>query len=117
MESGAPALLELRRYHFMVAGSTTPIVVRAVPLQSPTTGSQPGAPYWNAPASGVPGLAWLCRYQMPVDGSNTPIPAGLGAAAPLVFSSRLRVLLGEMGAPNKDGVAQTARSGRPSPLK
>src|SRR5207249_1116845 len=38
------------------AGETTPTVGTRSPFQSPTTGSQPRAPYAKAPASAAPGL-------------------------------------------------------------
>src|SRR5262245_9108655 len=43
-----------------------------VPAQSPTTGIQPGAPNWKAPASAPPPEFSLRRYHVAVDGSKTP---------------------------------------------
>ena len=45
---GGPCVRLLRRYQ-LPAGLTTPRDVSPVPLQSPTTGVQPGAPYWIGP--------------------------------------------------------------------
>src|ERR1700751_4647139 len=56
----------------MVVGSTTPTVVVPSPFQSPTTGIQPGAPYWNGGMAGAPGPSPAPRYQVAVDGSKTP---------------------------------------------
>src|SRR6516162_8506128 len=69
--SGAPALSSLRRYQVAVDGSNTPMPVffrkmsKGPPrtAQWPTTGTQPGAPYWKTPASGGPALSSLRRYQ------------------------------------------------------
>src|SRR5436309_2801030 len=68
--SGAPAELLFLRYQVLVLGSTTPMVVLPSPFQSPTTGSQPGPPYWNCPASGAPGVLLLRTYQVAVPGSK-----------------------------------------------
>src|SRR2546421_707842 len=43
-------------------------------LKSPTTGTQPGAPKANCPASGPPALFSFRRYQASVAGSTTPMP-------------------------------------------
>src|SRR5262245_23856126 len=69
---GAPALLLLRKYQVMVAGSTTPTVTRPSPSQSPTTGIQPTPPYWNCPPVGAPAELPFRRYHVPVAGSNWP---------------------------------------------
>ncbi len=82
---GAPALLLLRRYQVAggwpnsPTGSKTPTVVTPSPFQSPTTGTQSAAPYWNSGMSAVPGLLLLRRYQVAAGwpnrarGSKTPI--------------------------------------------
>src|SRR6516162_5869991 len=82
--SGAPALLLLRRYQVAgnwpnwPTGSNMPTVVTPAPFQSPTTGTQSGAPYWNSGMSGGPALLLLRRYQVPAGwpkrskGSKTP---------------------------------------------
>src|SRR5215472_16880790 len=70
--SGAPALLELRRYQVMVAESTAPTVAVPSPFQSPTTGAQPGAPNWKAGTSVAPGPLLPRRYQVAVAGSKAP---------------------------------------------
>src|SRR5205823_5853282 len=76
--SGAPEALLLRRYQTRSrelvdpVGSTTPTVSTPSPFQSPTTGSQPTAPYWKT-MSAAPGVLLLRRYQVPVDGSKAPI--------------------------------------------
>src|SRR5262249_41119224 len=49
------------------------MVVVPLPSQSPTTGTQPGAPNWNGAKSTVPGLLLLGRYQVMVEGSTTPM--------------------------------------------
>src|SRR5262245_34329287 len=43
-------------------------------LNSPMTGSQPGAPYLNGLKSGAPAPFLLRRYQVPVAGSTVPMP-------------------------------------------
>src|SRR5262245_24956745 len=62
-------------YQVLVPGSTTPTVVTPLPVQSATTGVQPGAPYWNGTMSGAPALAVLRRYHASVAGSPTPMPS------------------------------------------
>src|SRR5262245_58609349 len=56
-------------------GSNTPMVLMPSPSQSPTTGLQPGAPYWKGVMSGAPGPMVFLRYQVAVAGSKTPIPS------------------------------------------
>src|SRR5271154_1618493 len=72
--SGAPELLLFLRYQVSVVGSTTPTVVLPLPVQSPTTGIQDGAPKANGGMSGAPGPAVFLRYQRRVWGSKTPMP-------------------------------------------
>src|SRR5919197_1012045 len=59
----------------VAAGSKAPMPVWPLPVQSPTTGTQPGAPNWKAPASGAPAEFSLRRYQVAVAGSKTPAVA------------------------------------------
>src|SRR5205823_3913374 len=76
VKSGVPELLLLRRNHCRVPpgprGLTTPTVNVPSSFQSPTTGVQPGAPYWKGPLSGAPAVLLLRRYQVAVAGSKTP---------------------------------------------
>src|SRR5271155_3385582 len=81
----------------MLAGSTTPTPVWLVPAQSPATGSQPGAPYWNT-KSGAPEPGFSLRYQVSVAGSITPMPVW-----PLPVQSPVTGI--QPGAPNWNGVA------------
>src|SRR6266542_3928232 len=76
--SWAPGPLLFFRYHVAVAGSTTPMLVIPSPFQSPTTGSQPGAPKANGAISGAPPVRGFFRYQTP-SGLTTP---GLARPSP-----------------------------------
>src|SRR5260370_33003147 len=83
---GAPALLLLRRYQVAggwpnsPTGSKTPTVVTPSPFQSPATGTQSAAPYWDSGMSAAPGLLLFRSYQVAAGGRNL----ARGAAPPLV---------------------------------
>src|SRR5262245_54744682 len=77
--SGAPGPLRLRRYQVAggcpnwPVGSKAPMVSTPSPSQSPTTGTQPGAPDWKGAISGAPGPLLFFRYQVAVAGSKAPM--------------------------------------------